>query len=62
MPTRDAHDDEVVMMFLDGFQNPLGVVFGFVPLPPLFLGPMGLIMPSYVASVELAKRCFCIAA
>jgi P-type Mg2+ transporter len=50
------------MMFLDGFQNPLGVVFGFVPLPPLFLGPMGLIMPSYVASVELAKRCFCIAA
>jgi len=38
--------------------TPLGAVFGFVPLPPLFLGLMGLIMLSYVASAELAKRWF----
>lgn len=36
----------------------LGVVFGFVPLPPLFLGLMGLIMLSYVASAELVKHWF----
>ena len=38
--------------------TPLGVVFGFTPLPSLFLGLMGLIMLGYVASAELAKRWF----
>jgi len=38
--------------------TPLGAAFGFVPLPPLFLGLMGLIVLSYVASAELAKRWF----
>lgn len=36
----------------------LGAVFGFVPLPPLFLGLMVLIVLSYVASAELVKRWF----
>jgi Mg2+-importing ATPase len=38
--------------------TPLGVAFGFVPLPPLFLGLMGLIVLGYVVSAELAKRWF----
>jgi len=38
--------------------TPLGTAFGFVPLPPLFLGLMGVIVLSYVASAELAKRWF----
>ena len=38
--------------------TPLGAVFGFVPLPPLFLGLMGLIVLGYVLSAELAKRWF----
>jgi len=36
----------------------LGAVFGFVPLPPLFLGLMGLIVLGCVLSAELAKRYF----
>lgn len=36
----------------------LGAAFGFVPLPPLFLGLMGLIILGYVVSAELAKRWF----
>jgi len=36
----------------------LGAVFGFVPLPPLFLGLMGLIVLGYVLSAELAKHWF----
>jgi Mg2+-importing ATPase len=36
----------------------LGAVFGFVPLPPLFLGLMGLIVLGYVVSAEFAKRWF----
>lgn len=35
-----------------------GTLFGFVPLPPLFLAMIGLIVLAYVASVELAKRWF----
>jgi Mg2+-importing ATPase len=38
--------------------TPLGAVFSFVPLPPLFLGLMGLIVMGYVVSAELAKRRF----
>lgn len=38
--------------------TPFGAVFGFVPLPPLFLGMMGLIVLGYVVSAELAKRWF----
>ncbi|WP_376790813.1 magnesium-translocating P-type ATPase [Thermoflexus sp.] len=38
--------------------TPLGAAFGFVPLPPLFLGLMGLIVMGYVVSAELAKRWF----
>lgn len=38
--------------------TPVGATFGFVPLPPLFLALMGLIVLSYVASAELAKRWF----
>jgi len=38
--------------------TPLGTAFGFVPLPPLFLGLMGVIVLSYVASAELAKHWF----
>jgi Mg2+-importing ATPase len=38
--------------------TPLGTAFGFVPLPPLFLGLMGLIVLGYLASAELAKRGF----
>jgi len=38
--------------------TPLGAAFGFVPLPPLFLGLMGLIVLGYIASAELAKRWF----
>jgi Mg2+-importing ATPase len=38
--------------------TPLGTLFGFVPLPPLFLAMMGLIVLAYVASAELAKRWF----
>jgi Mg2+-importing ATPase len=38
--------------------TPLGAAFGFVPLPPLFLGLMGLIVLGYVMSAELAKRWF----
>jgi len=38
--------------------TPLGTAFGFVPLPPLFLGLMGLIVLGYVVSAELAKRWF----
>ncbi|MEM4413330.1 MAG: magnesium-translocating P-type ATPase [Candidatus Caldarchaeum sp.] len=36
----------------------LGAAFGFVLLPPLFLGLMGLIILGYVVSAELAKRWF----
>jgi Mg2+-importing ATPase len=38
--------------------TPFGTLFGFVPLPPLFLAMMGLIVLAYVASAELAKRWF----
>jgi Mg2+-importing ATPase len=38
--------------------TPLGVAFGFVPLPPLFLGLMGVIVLGYVVSAEVAKRRF----
>jgi Mg2+-importing ATPase len=38
--------------------TPLGKIFGFVPLPPLFLGLMGLIVVGYIGSAELAKRWF----
>lgn len=38
--------------------TPLGAPFGFVPLPPLFLGLMGLIVLGYVVTAELAKRWF----
>ena len=38
--------------------TPLGTAFDFVPLPPIFLGLMGLIVLGYVASAELAKRWF----
>jgi Mg2+-importing ATPase len=36
----------------------LGRLFGFVPLPLEFLLPLGLILVSYVACAELAKRWF----
>jgi len=38
--------------------TPLGAGFGFVPLPPLFLGLMGLIVLGYVVGAEWAKRWF----
>lgn len=38
--------------------TPLGTAFGFVPLPPLFLGLMGLIVLGYMVSAELVKRWF----
>ena len=38
--------------------TPLGKIFGFVSLPPLFLGLMGLIVVGYIGSAELAKRWF----
>ena len=36
----------------------LGAAFGFVPLPPIFLGLMDLIVVGYIASAELAKWWF----
>ncbi len=38
--------------------TPLGSLFGFVPLPPLFLGLMGLIVLGYIGSAELLKQTF----
>jgi Mg2+-importing ATPase len=38
--------------------TPLGPVFGFAPLPPVFLGLMGLIVASYIACAELLKGAF----
>ncbi len=38
--------------------TPLGQVFGFVPLPPVFLGFMGLIVVTYIGSAEVLKRAF----
>lgn len=38
--------------------TPLGRLFGFVPLPPLFLGLLGAILLAYVASAERVKRWF----
>lgn len=38
--------------------TPLAPLFGFVPLPPLFLGMMVLIILAYVGSAEMAKRWF----
>ena len=38
--------------------TPLGRLFGFVPLSPLFLLLLALILCAYVASAELAKRWF----
>jgi Mg2+-importing ATPase len=38
--------------------TPLGRVFGFAPLPPVFLGLMGLIVASYIACAELLKSAF----
>jgi Mg2+-importing ATPase len=38
--------------------TPLGPVFGFAPLPGLFLGLMALIVLVYVCSAELLKRAF----
>ncbi|MDO8437279.1 MAG: magnesium-translocating P-type ATPase [Nitrosomonadaceae bacterium] len=38
--------------------TPLGNLFGFVPLPPLFLGLMGLIVLGYIGSAELLKQTF----
>jgi Mg2+-importing ATPase len=38
--------------------TPLGRVFGFVPLPAIFLGLMGVIVASYIACAELLKGAF----
>jgi Mg2+-importing ATPase len=38
--------------------TPLGRVFGFVPLPAVFLGLMGLIVASYIGCAELLKGAF----
>jgi Mg2+-importing ATPase len=38
--------------------TPLGRLFGFVPLSPVFLLLLALILCAYVASAELAKRWF----
>ncbi|MDZ4165883.1 MAG: magnesium-translocating P-type ATPase [Smithellaceae bacterium] len=38
--------------------TPLGQLFGLVPLPPLFLGLMGLIVLMYLGSAEFLKRVF----
>jgi Mg2+-importing ATPase len=38
--------------------TPLGPVLGFVPLPPVFLGLMGLLVVGYLGSAELLKRRF----
>jgi len=36
----------------------LGALFGFVPLPPMFLPILGVIVLGYVATAELVKRWF----
>ncbi len=36
----------------------LGALFGFVPLPPIFLPILGLIVLGYVSTAELVKRWF----
>lgn len=38
--------------------TPLGAVFGFVPLPGLFLALMGLIVVAYIGAAEMLKRRF----
>jgi Mg2+-importing ATPase len=38
--------------------TPIGPVLGFVPLPPVFLGLMGLLVVGYLGSAELLKRRF----
>jgi Mg2+-importing ATPase len=38
--------------------TPLGRLFGFVPLPPIFLLLLGLILCAYVGTAELAKLWF----
>jgi Mg2+-importing ATPase len=38
--------------------SPLGALFQFVPLPPLFLAVLGGIVVMYVASAEIAKHFF----
>ena len=38
--------------------TPLGSLFGFVPLPPLFLAILGGILAAYVLSAEAVKRWF----
>ncbi len=48
----------VVLLTLPLPWTPLGRLFGFVPLPLAFLPPLLLILLSYVASAEFAKRWF----
>jgi Mg2+-importing ATPase len=36
----------------------LGALFGFVPLPPIFLPILGVIVLGYVATAELVKHWF----
>jgi Mg2+-importing ATPase len=38
--------------------TPLGRVFGFVPLPPVFLALMGLIVAAYIVCAEVLKGAF----
>jgi P-type Mg2+ transporter len=38
--------------------TPLGRLFGFVPLPPIFLGLMGFIVMAYIGSAEALKLMF----
>jgi Mg2+-importing ATPase len=38
--------------------TPLGALFGFVPLPPLFLAILAGILAAYVLSAEAVKRWF----
>jgi Mg2+-importing ATPase len=38
--------------------TPLGKIFGFTPLPPLFLLLMGIIVVLYIVTAEVAKKVF----
>jgi Mg2+-importing ATPase len=38
--------------------TPLGTLFGFVPLPPIFMPILGLIVLAYVSTAELVKHWF----
>jgi Mg2+-importing ATPase len=38
--------------------TPLGAIFGFTPLGPVYLGALGAVVALYIVTAELAKRTF----